>query len=68
MAIPVLHLPFQMEERVEYDNPSMSALCDGRNEVIAFYEDVLSKTPADAHFVIDDISALNGSGRASVVW
>ena len=58
----------QMEERVAYENSSMSASCDGRSEVIAFYEEVLSKTPSEALFIIDDISTQDGSGRATVTW
>ena len=46
----------------------MSASCDGQSDVIAFYEEVLSKMPLEALFVIDEISTLDGSGRASVVW
>jgi hypothetical protein len=57
-----------MEERVSYENAFMSASCDGQSDVIAFYEEVLSKMPLEALFVIDEISTLDGSGRASVVW
>ena len=60
-----------MEESIVYENPSLGAACGSRPEVLAFYEDVLSKTPTEATFVIDEVVTLHGTSsnnRVSVTW
>ena len=57
-----------MEDGVVYGNTSMAGTRDGRQGVLAYYSEVIAKTPEEARFVLDNISAHDGRGRVSVTW
>ena len=57
-----------MEDGVVYGNTSMAGTRDGRQGVLAYYSEVIAKTPEEARFVLDNISAHDGHGRVSVTW